>query len=220
MNWDDIFVDNIINSQYYKRLEEYLDREYSSKTIFPSRNMIFNAFSLTPFEMVKVVIVGQDPYHEKGQAMGLSFSVPEGIVVPPSLKNIYKEIEQEFGSKINYLNGDLTYLAKQGVLLLNPILTVVEHQPLSHKIDEYDLLFKDILKALEKNDNPIVYLLWGTKAKKYACMINNINHLVLMANHPSPLSANRGGWFGSNIFIKCNIFLTEKGVQPINWINS
>ena len=181
---------------------------------------MFNAFKLTPLKEVKVVIFGQDPYHEPGQAMGLAFSVPDNIKTPPSLMNIYKEIENEFNEIIVNKGGNLTYLTKQGVLLLNTILTVREHQPMSHNIEEYRLFNKDIIDVLNKLDQPIVFLLWGAPAKKLSSFLTNKNHLVLSATHPSPLGANQGGWFNSGIFVKTNEFLVKKGLKPINWIKN
>lgn len=217
MGWEDLFK-NIKSHDYSKKLNSFLDEEYKNKVVYPPRDLMFNAFNLTPYENVKVVILGQDPYHEPHQAMGLAFSVPKGVDLPPSLQNIYKEIGNEY--RVNILNksGDLTYLAKQGVLLLNPILSVVEHKPLSHKCVEYDEFFKDVMAFLNRNSNPIVFMLWGNNAKQYKKYINNQNHLILESVHPSPLSANRGGWFGNNHFIKANIFLKEHGLKEIEWL--
>jgi len=216
--WDDIFS-KIKEKEYYKSLSDFIDTEYKKYACYPPKELIFNAFKLTPYENVKVVIFGQDPYHEKGQAMGLAFSVPDGIKVPPSLKNIQQEITNEFGLCF-FANGDLSYLAKQGVLLLNAILSVREGEPLSHNIKEYQYLLKDIINEIENNDNPIVYLLWGGNAKKLEKYITNKNHLVLEANHPSPLSANKGGWFGCNHFLKTNEFLKKNNILPISWFES
>lgn len=218
-NWKDFF-EEISNKDYFKSLNNFLENEYKKKIIYPPKQNIFYAFYLTPLKEVKVVILGQDPYPNPNQAMGLAFSVPDGVTLPPSLRNIFKEIENEFNELRFSPSGDLTYLAKQGVLLLNPILTVEAHKPLSHKIKEYDYLFKDIMNLLNNLSQPIVFMLWGNNAKKYEKLLTNENHLVLKTSHPSPLSANQGGWFDSGVFLKCNQFLESKGVEPIDWLNS
>ena len=217
MTWNEVF-NQISTKEYARDLKTFLDHEYSTQTIYPPRDKMFDAFKYTPLDEVKVVIFGQDPYHEEGQAMGLSFSVPDGIIVPPSLKNIYKEIEIEYHSKFKNNGGDLTYLAKQGVLLLNSVLTVRAHCPLSHNIKEYEMFMEDIISVLNKLDQPIVFLLWGGNAKKLSKYLNNKNHLILTATHPSPLGANHGGWFNCNHFIKTNEFLVKNGLKPINWL--
>ena len=181
--------------------------------------MLFNAFKLTPLEKVRVVIVGQDPYHEPGQAMGLSFSVPKGIKVPPSLINIYKEIAQEYNCRIDYNSGDLTYLAKQGVLLLNSILSVRAHQALSHNIEEYRLFLAKVLEVLDRQTHPMVFLLWGGPARKLKGYLHNPSHLILECIHPSPLAANHGGWFGNDHFRKTNEYLRKNGLKEIKWAN-
>lgn len=216
-SWKDFF-EKEKEKAYFRRLEEFLDNEYKNKVIYPPRDLVFNAFSLCPLDKIKVVIIGQDPYHEPGQAMGLSFSVPSTCKVPPSLKNIYKEIEDDCNEIFFNKDGDLTYLANQGVLLLNSILTVEQGKPLSHNIKEYDELYHNILKELDALDYPIVFMLWGGNAKKQSVYLKNPKHLVLCANHPSPLSANRGGFFGCKHFTKANQFLTENGIEPIIWI--
>ena len=217
MTWNEVF-ETIKSKDYAKKLSVFLDEEYANHTIYPKREDMFNAFKYTPLEEVKVVIFGQDPYHEEGQAMGLSFSVPNSIKAPPSLINIYKEIEIEYKTKLSNYGGDLTYLAKQGVLLLNTILTVREHSPLSHNIKEYNLFMQDIIEVLNSLDQPIVFLLWGGNAKSLAKHLNNKNHLILTATHPSPLGANHGGWFNCNHFVKTNEFLSKNGVKIINWL--
>ena len=216
-NWDRFFeVEK--KKPYWKTLESFWDEQYASKTVFPNRELIFNAFSLTPLEEVKVVIIGQDPYHEVGQAMGLAFSVPNSCKVPPSLINIFKEIEIEFGKPCDKL-GDLTYLAKQGVLLVNTILTVEEGKPMSHKIKEYSIFMRNLLGFLDNLEQPIVFMLWGGNAQKYEQYVTNPNHLVIKRTHPSPLGANQGGWFNENTFKSCNDFLDEKKVKTIEWCN-
>ncbi len=217
MTWEEVFK-NIKSKDYAIQLSKFLDDEYAHHRIYPERKNMFNAFKLTPLQDVKVVIFGQDPYHEPGQAMGLAFSVPDNIKTPPSLINIYKEIEIEYNTLIMNKGGDLTYLAKQGVLLLNTILTVREHLPMSHNIKEYNLFMQDIIEVLNNLDQPIVFLLWGGPAKRLAVHLTNKNHLVLTATHPSPLGANQGGWFNSQIFRKTNDFLVKNGVKPINWV--
>lgn len=219
-SWDQLF-DKIKHKKYFIDLENYIDNAYRNGKCFPNRENIYNAFKFTPKENVKVVIFGQDPYHEINQAMGLAFSINPGIKLPPSLVNIYKEIEKEFNCFMNYQDGDLTYLAKQGVLMLNAILTVEEGKPLSHDIKEYELLFEDVLNELNELDQPIIYLLWGNKSKKYRKYIKeDNNHIVLTANHPSPLSASRGGWFGCDHFKKVNEILSNKGEEEICWSNA
>ena len=218
MEWNDLF-EKIKTEKYSKTLNTFLDNEYQNYVVYPARDKIFDAYKLTPLDKVKVVIIGQDPYHEKGQAMGLAFSVPKGVILPPSLENIYKEIEIEFKNKMNHQNGDLRYLSSQGVLLVNPILTVREHLPLSHKCLEYDLFFKEVLQVLNSQNQPIVFMLWGNNAKVYKNLLSNPNHLILEACHPSPLSANRGGWFNTNNFINCNEYLIKHNLEKINWIN-
>ena len=216
--WNEFFK-KLQNEDFCLKLNDFLNKEYRDYTCYPPRGLLFNAFKLTPLDKVKVVIVGQDPYHEPGQAMGLSFSVPEGIKVPPSLVNIYKEIAQEYNCKMNFSSGDLTYLANQGVLLLNSILSVRAHQALSHNIEEYRLFLARVLEVLDHQNQPIVFLLWGGPARKLKAYLHNPSHLILECIHPSPLAANHGGWFGNNHFKKANQYLVEKGVKGINWPN-
>ena len=217
-SWEELF-EYIKTQDYAKKINQILNEEYATHTIFPPRNMMFNALKYTPLIEVKVVIIGQDPYHEEHQAMGLSFSVPNGVALPPSLINIYKEIENNFGYKMNFASGDLTYLAKQGVLLLNTILTVRKSIPLSHQNIGYDLFVKDVLHTLDEQPQPMVFLLWGSYARSLKKYLSNPNHLILESTHPSPLSANRGGFFHQNLFLKTNNYLKEHGIEPINWKN-
>ncbi len=210
------FFDEERNKPYYKQLHEKVMSEYQQYIVYPPYNLILNAFKLTPFNRVKVVLIGQDPYHNPYQAMGLSFSVPEGVPLPPSLINIYKEIENEYHVKLNQ-SGDLTYLAQQGVLLLNAILTVRKNQPSSHKDYGYDKLLENVITLLDNDNSPKVFLLWGNFAKSLTKYIHNKNHLILTSAHPSPLSAYNG-FFGNNHFIKCNEFLISHNLEPINWI--
>ena len=214
----EIFFKEIYNKEYFHHLMSFLDEEYENKIVYPPRKEMRKAFQLTPLDKVKVVILGQDPYPNPYQAMGLAFSVPKGVNLPPSLMNIFKEINLEYNEDIAIKNGDLTYLTKQGVLLLNPILTVVEGKPLSHKIKEYNELFIDIMHLLDSLEQPIVFLLWGNNAKKYSNLLLNPKHLVIKTAHPSPLSANQGGWFNSGCFTKCNQFLRDSCLKEIEWI--
>ena len=216
--WNEFFK-KLQNEEFCLKLNDFLNKEYRDYTCYPPRELLFNAFRLTPLDKVKVVIVGQDPYHEPGQAMGLSFSVPEGIKVPPSLVNIYKEIAQEYNAKMNFSSGDLTYLAKQGVLLLNSILSVRAHQALSHNNEEYRLFLSKVLEALDRQRQPIVFLLWGGPARKLKAYLHNPSHLILECIHPSPLAANHGGWFGNGHFKKTNEYLRKNGMKEIKWAN-
>ena len=215
--WNEFFKESQ-NKEYSIRLHKFLDEEYANHVCYPPRKLLFNAFRLTPLDKVKVVIIGQDPYHEPGQAMGLSFSVPQTVKVPPSLVNIYKEIEDEYDTSIDKSNGDLTCWAEQGVLLLNSILSVRAHIPMSHNIKEYELFFEDILEVLDKQKKPIVFMLWGGSARKYKKYLHNPTHLVLESAHPSPLAANKGGWFKNNHFRLANEYLKKNKVSPIDWL--
>ena len=216
-SWDEFFS-QIKQKEYWQSLNSFLDEEYSKYKVFPPRELMFNAFNLTPLSEVKVVVIGQDPYHEEGQAMGLAFSVPNTCKCPPSLVNIFKEIEIETGKPCKRL-GDLTYLTKQGVFLINTILSVREGKPLSHKRKEYELFISDLLKFINELEQPIVYMLWGGNAQKYEKFITNPNHFVIKRTHPSPLGANHGGWFNENTFNSCNDFLKKKGLKTIEWCN-
>ena len=199
---------------YFKSLQDFLKDEYATKTIFPQEENIFNALNYVPFDKVKVVIIGQDPYHEPGQAQGLSFSVPQNFPYPPSLVNIFKEIEDDLQIKC-LPSGDLTRWAKQGVLLLNSVLTVRQGQANSHKDKGWERLTGKIIQLLGKKKEPVVFMLWGSHAQKFEPLIEK-QHLVLKAAHPSPLSAYRG-FFGCKHFSKCNKFLKEKGLGEIDW---
>ena len=217
MNWNEFF-DNEKAKPYWKELEAFWDEEYAYYKIYPERKNIFHAFELTSLDKVKVVIFGQDPYHEEGQAMGLAFSVPGNIKTPPSLLNIYREIEDEFNTLIFDKSGDLTYLAEQGVLLINTILTVREHEPMSHNNKLYKEFTNNLIAFLNSVNKPIVFLLWGNAAKKLAKDLTNSKHLIIETAHPSPLGANQGGWFGSGQFKKTNEFLKNHGEREINWL--
>lgn len=217
-SWNEFFYE-LKSKDYIVRLHDFLESEYKNHICYPPRQLLFNAFRLTPLKSVRVVIVGQDPYPNPNQAMGLSFSVPQGVTPPPSLINIYKEIEKEFGMPMNMASGDLTYLAKQGVLLLNSILSVRKQERLSHDTSEYRMFLSDVLSVLNEQEQPIVFMLWGGPARKLKVYLNNPRHLVLEATHPSPLGANQGGWFGCNHFIKANEFLVSNGSKAIVWQN-
>jgi len=200
---------------YYRELYSFVREEYNTKLIFPPADDIFNAFHLTPLHEVKVVILGQDPYHNVGQAHGLSFSVQPGIEIPPSLENIYKEMHDDIGTYVPD-NGCLTKWAKQGVLLLNTVLTVRAHQAASHAGHGWEKFTDAVISAVNKEDRPIVFMLWGSPARKKKEMLDNPKHLILEAPHPSPLSAYRG-FFGSRPFSRANAFLKEHGVEEIDW---
>ena len=217
-SWNEFFK-QIQGEEFCESLNKFLNKEYQDYVCYPPRELLFNAFRLTPLDKVKVVIVGQDPYHEPEQAMGLSFSVPQGVKVPPSLINIYKEIALEYNCQMNMSSGDLTYLAKQGVLLLNSILSVRAHQALSHNINEYREFLSRVLEVLDHQKQPIVFLLWGGPARKLKAYLHNPDHLILECIHPSPLAANHGGWFGNNHFKKANDYLVNHRSAPINWQN-
>ena len=217
-SWSEFFH-QIQEEEFCEKLNKFLNKEYQDYTCYPPRDLLFNAFKLTPLDKVRVVIVGQDPYHEPNQAMGLSFSVPKGVKVPPSLVNIYKEIAQEYDCKMDFSSGDLTYLAKQGVLLLNSILSVRAHQALSHNIEEYRLFLARVLEVLDHQNQPIVFMLWGGPAKKLKAYLHNPTHLILECIHPSPLAANHGGWFGNNHFKLANKYLENNGQKEIKWAN-
>lgn len=212
------FFEEISKKDYSKQLKEFLDYEYSHYVVYPPRDLMFNAFKMTRPQNLKVVIIGQDPYHEPGQAMGMSFSVPKGVVLPPSLVNIYKEIQNELHITMKN-NGDLTYLAKQGILLLNAYLSVRKGQPLSHRNEMYDMFFLDVLSYIDKLPQPLVILLWGSFAQKFTKNLANPKHMVLKCAHPSPLSANRGGWFGNGHFTETNNYLLNHYIVPIDWQN-
>lgn len=200
---------------YYKKLYEFIKDEYSKYLVFPAADDIFNAFHLTPLNKVKVVILGQDPYHNEGQAHGLCFSVKPKVDIPPSLVNIYKELNDDLGCYIPN-NGYLVKWAQQGVLMLNAVLTVRAHQANSHQGMGWELFTDAVIEAVNKLDQPIVFILWGRPAQMKKKMLNNPNHLILEAPHPSPLSSYRG-FFGSKPFSKTNEFLVSRGLEPIDW---
>lgn len=200
---------------YYKKLYEMIKAEYQTKVIYPDANDIFNAFDFTPLSKVKVVILGQDPYHGPGQAHGLCFSVKPDVAVPPSLVNIYQELQDDLGCYIPN-NGYLKKWADQGVLLLNTVLTVRAHQANSHRGIGWEEFTDAAIKILNEQDRPVVFILWGRPAQMKRQMLNNPKHLILEAPHPSPLSSYRG-FFGSKPFSRTNAFLTEHGMEAIDW---
>lgn len=200
---------------YYKKLHETIVQEYRTGQIFPDAEDLFNAFHLTPLKDVKVVILGQDPYHNVGQAHGLCFSVKPGVEVPPSLVNIYKELQDDLGCYVPN-NGYLVKWARQGVLMLNTVLTVRAHQANSHRGIGWEEFTDAAIRILNEQNRPIVFILWGRPAQMKKSMLNNPKHLILEAPHPSPLSSYRG-FFGSRPFSKTNQFLTQHGIEPIDW---
>lgn len=214
MTWNEI-ISKEKEKDYYNDLYDFVKSEYDSTTCYPPFDKIMNAFNLTPYDDVKCVILGQDPYHGPNQAMGLSFSVNKDIAIPRSLQNIYKEINAELGCPIP-THGDLTAWANQGVLLLNAILTVRAHTPASHSGKGWEEYTDAILSSLNDKDTPVVFMLWGNFAKSKKQLITNKNHLILEACHPSPFSADRG-FFGCGHFKKCNEFLASHNIQPIDW---
>lgn len=201
---------------YFEQLTQSVRQEYTAGTCYPPGRLIFNAFNLCPFHEVKVVIIGQDPYHEPGQAHGLSFSVQDGVPYPPSLQNIFKEIQQDLGTPIP-TSGNLERWAKQGVLLLNATLTVRAHQANSHAALGWQQFTDAAIRALAAEREHLVYMLWGGYARGKAYMIDKSSNLVLESVHPSPLSANRGGWFGQHQFSRCNEYLEQHGIASIKW---
>lgn len=213
-DWDEILKDEWAKP-YYQQLRQFLKAEYSSRRIYPHMNDIFNALKYTSFENTKVVIIGQDPYHGPGQAHGLCFSVQKGVTPPPSLRNIFKELETDTGKPVPP-HGELTEWAKQGVLLLNNVLTVREGQPTSHSKMGWETFTDRVISELNKKETPVVFLLWGAHAQKKAEIITNPIHHKLRTVHPSPLSASRG-FFGCRHFSKANAILEKNGIEPIVW---
>lgn len=213
-DWDLVLADEF-KKDYFLEIKDFVDSEYESKTVYPPYEEIFNAFRLTPLSDVKVVILGQDPYHEPGQAHGLAFSTPEGRPIPRSLKNIFKEINEEYDYPVPE-SGCLESWAKQGVFLLNTVLTVEKGNANSHSKCGWQTFTDNVIKILDGQEQPIVFLLWGKQAEKKKELINNPNHLVLVTSHPSPFSARRG-FFGSNHFKLANEFLKENKKEEIDW---
>ena len=213
-SWDTLLKDEF-QKPYYLNLRKFLVQEYKTQTIYPNMNNIFNALKYTDYKDVKVVILGQDPYHQPNQAHGLCFSVLKGVNPPPSLQNMYKEIHAEYGFPIPQ-HGELTYWAEQGVLMMNTVLTVRESQPNSHKGMGWEIFTDNVITLLNQRPEPMVFLLWGANARAKKKIITNPNHLVLESAHPSPLSAYNG-FFGNGHFKKANEFLKSKGITEIDW---
>ena len=212
--WNEILAEEM-QKDYYQELQAFVQKRRAEVRVFPEEKNVFNALKLTPFESVKVVILGQDPYHGFGQAHGLSFSVQKGTPLPPSLKNIYKELQEDIGGELP-IEGDLTHWAKQGVLLLNTVLTVEEGNANSHKGMGWERLTNRLIESLNELKHPVIFILWGKPAQEKEKLITNPNHVLLKAPHPSPLSAYRG-FFGSKPFSKVNDILIQQGQTPICW---
>lgn len=213
-DWDGLLEDEF-KKDYYLQLREFLKKEYSGRTIYPDMYDIFNALRATPYGKLKAVILGQDPYHEPGQAHGMCFSVKPGTAAPPSLQNIFRELESDLGCTIPQ-DGYLMKWAEQGVLLLNTVLTVRAHQANSHKGKGWEIFTDCVIRLVDQKDGPVVFLLWGANARSKKSLITNPGHLVLETVHPSPLSAYNG-FFGCGHFSKTNDFLVKNGVSPIDW---
>lgn len=213
-DWDNI-LNKEFEKEYYQKLRTFLDKEYQEKTIYPKPKDIYSALRLTPYKDTKVLILGQDPYHEENQAHGLAFSVNKGIQIPPSLLNIYKEMASDINTYIPN-NGYLVKWAKQGVLLLNTSLTVEAHKANSHSNKGWETLTDEIIKCLNDKQEPMVFILWGRNARSKKKYITNSKHLIIESAHPSPLSAY-GGFFGSMPFSRTNDFLIKNNISPINW---
>lgn len=215
-SWSPLF-ENKRNAAYFKNLMAEVEDEYNNHICFPPKELIFSAFNQFSFEDLKVVIIGQDPYHGEGEANGLCFSVNDGIKIPPSLKNIFTEINSEYERVFFPTSGNLEHWAKQGVLLLNASLTVRKDLANSHKHLKWNLFTDAVIQYISDNTENVVFLLWGSFAHKKGLKINREKHLVLEAGHPSPLSANRGFWFGNNHFTEANAYLKSIGKEEINW---
>jgi uracil-DNA glycosylase len=213
-DWQEL-LEGEMEKEYYLKLREFLVDEYNTKTIYPNMHDVFNALHFTPYKDVKVVILGQDPYHGPNQAYGLAFSVKEGVRIPPSLLNMYKELKDDLGCYMPN-NGVLTKWAKEGVLLLNTSLTVRAGEANSHKKIGWEIFTDHIVKLLNEREDPVVFILWGNNSIKKQSLITNPNHYIIKSVHPSPLSASRG-FFGSKPFSKTNKFLESIGKRPIDW---
>ena len=213
-NWDKLLEDEY-KKEYFVNLIEFLKKEYKEKTIYPKQNEIFNAFRYTSYDDVKVVIIGQDPYHGPKQAEGLSFSVSNDVLKPPSLQNIFKELESDLGIPFPKHNSLIPW-AREGVLLLNAVLTVEEHKPASHSKIGWEMFTDHVIEVLNKREKPIVFILWGAFARSKKSLITNTNHYIIESAHPSPFSA-RNGFFGSKPFSKTNDFLKKHNIKEIDW---
>ncbi len=205
-----------LKTKAWNTLLDFVDKEYSTTTVYPNKGDLFKAFDLTPLSQIKVVILGQDPYHGAGQAQGLSFSVPNDVALPPSLKNIYKEIESDLGVQKDLKKGSLEALAQQGVFLLNSVLSVIENTPTSHRGRGWEEFTDHVIKTISSQNNNVVFMLWGNFAKSKKSLIHTSKHLVLESSHPSPFSAY-SGFFGTKQFSKCNDYLKEHNKKEINW---
>lgn len=214
-SWKELLKDEF-EKPYFSELIQFVKNEYKTTKIYPPGKLIFNAFDHCPAEQTKVVILGQDPYHGPGQAHGLCFSVPEGIEQPPSLQNIFKEINNDLGKPIP-TSGNLERWAEQGVLLLNATLTVRAHQAGSHQNKGWETFTDAVIKIISEKKENLVFFLWGSYAQRKGAFIDTQRHLVLKSVHPSPLSANRGGWFGNHHFSRTNAYLREQGLEEILW---
>ncbi|WP_455224894.1 uracil-DNA glycosylase [Granulicatella sp.] len=215
LTWNEILAEEM-QKDYYQDLQAFVQKRRDEVRVFPEEKNVFNALELTPFESVKVVILGQDPYHGFGQAHGLSFSVQKGIPLPPSLRNIYKELQEDLGGELS-TEGDLSHWAKQGILLLNTVLTVEEGNANSHKGMGWERLTNRLIESLNELNHPVIFILWGKPAQDKEKLITNPSHVILKSPHPSPLSAYRG-FFGSKPFSKVNEILIQQGQTPIRWI--
>ncbi|MBR2745407.1 MAG: uracil-DNA glycosylase [Erysipelotrichaceae bacterium] len=214
-SWDP-FLNEEFQKPYFKELSAFLKREYETKTIYPPKKEVFSSFYYTDLDKVKVVILGQDPYHEPGQACGMCFAVKPGVQLPPSLQNIYKEIQDDLGIPMNYNNGYLVKWAKQGVLLINSVMTVEKGKANSHAGRGWETFTNHVIEKINTLDQPVVYLLWGNNARQKKSLITNPRHLILETVHPSPLSVYRG-FFGCRHFSKTNDYLIKNGTEPIDW---
>jgi uracil-DNA glycosylase len=224
-SWKDALKDEF-DKDYFINLTEFVRNEYRQHTCYPPGNEIFNAFNLCPLSKVKVVILGQDPYHGQGQAEGLCFSVKTGIALPPSLVNIFKEVKDDIGTRPQIIkdlqgkdmyDGSLRRWAEQGVFLLNTCLSVRQHEAFSHSRHGWESFTDAVIKIISEKQEHVVFMLWGGPARSKKKIIDSSKHLILESVHPSPLSANRGGWFGNHHFSRCNAWLQEKGLTPIAW---
>lgn len=214
-SWED-FLNEEFRKPYFQELSAFLKQEYATKTIYPPKKEVFSSFYFTDMDKVKVVILGQDPYHEPGQACGMCFAVKPGVQLPLSLQNIYKEIQDDLGIPMNYNNGYLVKWAQQGVLLINSVMTVEKGKANSHAGHGWEVFTNHVIRKINTLDQPVVYLLWGNNARQKRELITNPKHLILETVHPSPLSVYRG-FFGCRHFSKANEYLKKNGAEPINW---
>jgi uracil-DNA glycosylase len=216
-SWQTILSDEI-EKPYFLELMDFVDQEYQNSVCFPPKELIFSAFNTCSFENVKVVIIGQDPYHGDGEANGLSFSVNDSVRIPPSLRNIFREINSDFDSIFMPNSGNLMAWAQQGILLLNASLTVRKDNPNSHKHLKWNLFTDAVIQKISDEKENVVFMLWGSFAQKKGAKINREKHLVLESGHPSPMSANQGKWFGNKHFSQANLYLENNNLEPIHWI--